>query len=135
MNSAPRANDLFTFCQFLFCVLFCTLTCTYSGLATKSVKAKLLLDQLCMLRGEVGIQHHHRQIYCSASLLRFNIQPTAGPLGGSDSKCFLLQVGALFSLSCVIGTETFPSPSQISSCKWRDFMSKRPKELVGMNCV
>ncbi|XP_055065688.2 mdm2-binding protein [Misgurnus anguillicaudatus] len=61
------------------------------GLATKSVKAKLLLDQLCMLRGEVG---------------------------------------ALFSLSCVIGTETFPSASQISSCKWRDFMSKRPKELV-----
>ncbi|KAI7806928.1 mdm2-binding protein isoform X1 [Triplophysa rosa] len=61
------------------------------GLATKSVKAKLLLDQLCTLRGEVG---------------------------------------ALFSLSCVISAETFPSASQISSCKWRDFMSKRPKELL-----
>lgn len=60
------------------------------GLASKSVKAKLLLDQLCTLRGEVG---------------------------------------ALFSLSCVISTETFPAASQLSSCKWRDFMSKRPKDL------
>uniref|UniRef100_A0A671PWM2 Mdm2-binding protein-like n=1 Tax=Sinocyclocheilus anshuiensis TaxID=1608454 RepID=A0A671PWM2_9TELE len=60
------------------------------GLTSKSVKAKLLLDQLCTLRGEVG---------------------------------------ALFSLSCVISTETFPVASQLSSCKWRDFMSKRPKDI------
>ncbi|XP_016366593.1 mdm2-binding protein-like isoform X2 [Sinocyclocheilus rhinocerous] len=60
------------------------------GLTSKSVKAKLLLDQLCTLRGEVG---------------------------------------ALFSLSCVISTETFPAASQLSSCKWRDFMSKRPKDI------
>uniref|UniRef100_A0A672KA23 MDM2 binding protein n=1 Tax=Sinocyclocheilus grahami TaxID=75366 RepID=A0A672KA23_SINGR len=74
---------------FLF-VLFHTLTFFYSGLTSKSVKAKLLLDQLCTLRGEVG---------------------------------------ALFSLSCVISTETFPAASQLSSCKWRDFMSKRPKDI------
>uniref|UniRef100_A0A8C1ULN7 MDM2 binding protein n=1 Tax=Cyprinus carpio TaxID=7962 RepID=A0A8C1ULN7_CYPCA len=60
------------------------------GLTSKSVKAKLLLDQLCTLRGEVG---------------------------------------ALFSLSCVISSETFPAASQLSSCKWRDFMSKRPKDI------
>ncbi|XP_016337692.1 mdm2-binding protein-like isoform X3 [Sinocyclocheilus anshuiensis] len=60
------------------------------GLTSKSVKAKLLLDQLCTLRGEVG---------------------------------------ALFSLSCVISSETFPAASQLSSCKWRDFMSKCPKDI------
>uniref|UniRef100_A0A8C1RY38 MDM2 binding protein n=1 Tax=Cyprinus carpio TaxID=7962 RepID=A0A8C1RY38_CYPCA len=64
------------------------------GLTSKSVKAKLLLDQLCTLRGEVG---------------------------------------ALFSLSCVISSETFPAASQLSSCKWRDFMSKRPKDIPGMS--
>ncbi|XP_059423523.1 mdm2-binding protein isoform X1 [Carassius carassius] len=60
------------------------------GLTSKSVKAKLLLDQLCTLRGEVG---------------------------------------ALFSLPCVISSEAFPAASQLSSCKWRDFMSKRPKDI------
>uniref|UniRef100_A0A673HIB4 MDM2 binding protein n=1 Tax=Sinocyclocheilus rhinocerous TaxID=307959 RepID=A0A673HIB4_9TELE len=60
------------------------------GLTSKSVKAKLLLDQLCTLRGEVG---------------------------------------ALFSLSCVISSETFPAASQLSSCKWRDFISKCPKDI------
>uniref|UniRef100_A0A8C2F3P3 MDM2 binding protein n=1 Tax=Cyprinus carpio TaxID=7962 RepID=A0A8C2F3P3_CYPCA len=49
--------------------------------------------------------------------------------GDKDKKCFLLQVGALFSLSCVISSETFPAASQLSSCKWRDFMSKRPKDI------
>ncbi|KAI2655418.1 Mdm2-binding protein [Labeo rohita] len=49
--------------------------------------------------------------------------------GDNDKKCFLLQVGALFSLSCVMSTETFPAASQLSSCKWRDFMSKRPKDV------
>uniref|UniRef100_A0A671M7E3 Mdm2-binding protein-like n=1 Tax=Sinocyclocheilus anshuiensis TaxID=1608454 RepID=A0A671M7E3_9TELE len=44
-------------------------------------------------------------------------------------SCFLLQVGALFSLSCVISSETFPAASQLSSCKWRDFMSKCPKDI------
>ncbi|RXN28194.1 mdm2-binding -like isoform X1 [Labeo rohita] len=39
------------------------------------------------------------------------------------------EVGALFSLSCVMSTETFPAASQLSSCKWRDFMSKRPKDV------
>ncbi|RXN26016.1 mdm2-binding -like isoform X1 [Labeo rohita] len=39
------------------------------------------------------------------------------------------KVGALFSLSCVMSTETFPAASQLSSCKWRDFMSKRPKDV------
>uniref|UniRef100_A0A8C2G6U8 MDM2 binding protein n=1 Tax=Cyprinus carpio TaxID=7962 RepID=A0A8C2G6U8_CYPCA len=78
-------------CTFIFLfVLFHTLTFFYSGLASKSVNAKLLLDQLCTLRGEVG---------------------------------------ALISLSCVISTETFPAASQLSSCKWRDFMSKRPKDI------
>ncbi|ROI36369.1 Mdm2-binding protein [Anabarilius grahami] len=75
------------------------------GLASKSLKAKLLLDQLSTLRGE--LEHW----------------------GDNDKKCFLLQVGALFSLSCVISTATFPAASQLSSCKWRDFMSKRPKDL------
>uniref|UniRef100_A0A672LNQ3 MDM2 binding protein n=1 Tax=Sinocyclocheilus grahami TaxID=75366 RepID=A0A672LNQ3_SINGR len=46
-----------------------------------------------------------------------------------DKKCFLLQVGALFSLFCVISSETFPAASQLSSCKWRDFMSKCPKDI------
>ncbi|KTG31093.1 hypothetical protein cypCar_00004714 [Cyprinus carpio] len=49
--------------------------------------------------------------------------------GNNDRKCFLLQVGALISLSCVISTETFPAASQLSSCKRRDFMSKRPKDI------
>uniref|UniRef100_A0A8C1VEM1 MDM2 binding protein n=1 Tax=Cyprinus carpio TaxID=7962 RepID=A0A8C1VEM1_CYPCA len=84
-------------CTFIFLfVLFHTLTFFYSSLASKSVKAKLLLDQLCTLRGEV-------------------------------------RLGALISLSCVISTETFPAASQLSSCKRRDFMSKRPKNIPGMS--
>lgn len=50
-------------CSVIFlCVLFRTLTRFYSGLASKSVKAKLLLDQLSTLRGEVGHLRHYHQL-------------------------------------------------------------------------
>ncbi|XP_060777716.1 mdm2-binding protein isoform X2 [Neoarius graeffei] len=58
------------------------------ALSSKSNKAKLLLDQLQALRGEVG---------------------------------------ALFSLSCVVSVEAFPPASQLSASKWRDFVAKCPK--------
>ncbi|KAB5586992.1 hypothetical protein PHYPO_G00007840 [Pangasianodon hypophthalmus] len=58
------------------------------ALSSKSAKAKLLLEQLRALRGEVG---------------------------------------ALFSLSCVVSVEAFPPASQLSASKWRDFVAKRPK--------
>lgn len=84
MNPVAKANDCrnhisrkfetvytLNYCHFLFCVLFHTLTWFYSGLATKSVKARLLLDQLCTLRGEVGlqIQPDHHQLSCSGQIL------------------------------------------------------------------
>ncbi|XP_017326579.1 mdm2-binding protein isoform X3 [Ictalurus punctatus] len=58
------------------------------ALSSKSAKAKLLLEQLRALRG---------------------------------------QVGALFSLSCVVSVEAFPPASQLSASKWRDFVAKCPK--------
>ncbi|XP_072536769.1 mdm2-binding protein [Salminus brasiliensis] len=60
------------------------------ALSSRSARAKLLLDQLQTLHGEVG---------------------------------------ALFSLSCVISTEVFPPAAQLSATRWRDFMAKRPKVL------
>ncbi|KAF5901089.1 mdm2-binding protein isoform X1, partial [Clarias magur] len=57
------------------------------ALSSKSIRAKLLLEQLRTLRGEVG---------------------------------------ALFSLSCVVSVEAFPPASQLSSSKWREFVAKHP---------
>uniref|UniRef100_A0A673ZPT0 MDM2 binding protein n=1 Tax=Salmo trutta TaxID=8032 RepID=A0A673ZPT0_SALTR len=42
---------------------------------------------------------------------------------------FVLQVGALFSLSCTVSSMALPPASQLSSQKWKDFMAKRPKTL------
>ncbi|KAF7708434.1 mdm2-binding protein isoform X1 [Silurus meridionalis] len=39
------------------------------------------------------------------------------------------EVGALFSLSCVVSVEAFPPASQLSASKWRDFVAKCPKTL------
>ncbi|CDR00665.1 unnamed protein product, partial [Oncorhynchus mykiss] len=39
------------------------------------------------------------------------------------------KVGALFSLSCTVSSMALPPASQLSSQKWKDFMSKRPKTL------
>ncbi|XP_008295644.1 mdm2-binding protein [Stegastes partitus] len=61
------------------------------GLSGKSMKAKLLLDQLRSLRGKVG---------------------------------------ALFSLSCIITPIAQPPASQISSQRWRESLSRRPKSLL-----
>ncbi|XP_039974542.1 mdm2-binding protein [Xiphias gladius] len=60
------------------------------GLCGKSAKAKLLLDQLRSLRG---------------------------------------QVGALFSLSCIITSIAQPAASQFSSQCWRESIARRPKSL------
>ncbi|CAB1456555.1 unnamed protein product [Pleuronectes platessa] len=60
------------------------------GLCGKSAKAKLLLDQLRSLRG---------------------------------------QVGALFSLSCVITSIVQPAASQLSSQRWRESIARRLKSL------
>ncbi|XP_018541379.1 mdm2-binding protein isoform X2 [Lates calcarifer] len=60
------------------------------GLCGKSAKAKLLLDQLRSLRG---------------------------------------QVGALFSLSCIITPIAQPAASQLSSQRWRESIARRPKSL------
>ncbi|KAK2854993.1 hypothetical protein Q7C36_006862 [Tachysurus vachellii] len=61
------------------------------ALSSKSAKARLLLDQLRALRGEVG---------------------------------------ALFSLSCVVSVEAIPPASQLSASKWRDFVGKCPKTFT-----
>ncbi|XP_019946597.2 mdm2-binding protein [Paralichthys olivaceus] len=60
------------------------------GLCGKSAKAKLLLDQLRSLRG---------------------------------------QVGALFSLSCIITPIVQPAASQLSSQRWRESIARRLKSL------
>ncbi|XP_023265041.1 mdm2-binding protein isoform X3 [Seriola lalandi dorsalis] len=60
------------------------------GLCGKSAKAKLLLDQLRSLRGEVG---------------------------------------ALFSLSCIVTPIAQPTASQLSSQRWRESIARRPKSL------
>ncbi|KAG7229397.1 hypothetical protein INR49_012788 [Caranx melampygus] len=60
------------------------------GLCGKSAKAKLLLDQLRSLRGEVG---------------------------------------ALFSLSCIVTPIAQPTASQLSSQSWRESIGRRPKSL------
>ncbi|XP_040899340.1 mdm2-binding protein [Toxotes jaculatrix] len=61
------------------------------ALSGKSAKAKLLLDQLRSLRG---------------------------------------QVGALFSLSCIITPIIQPPASQLSSQRWRESLARRPKSLL-----
>uniref|UniRef100_A0A8D2ZNM1 Mdm2-binding protein n=1 Tax=Scophthalmus maximus TaxID=52904 RepID=A0A8D2ZNM1_SCOMX len=61
------------------------------GLCGKSAKAKLLLDQLRSLRG---------------------------------------QVGALFSLSCIITLVAQPTASQLSSQRWRESIARKPKSLT-----
>ncbi|XP_051263815.1 mdm2-binding protein isoform X1 [Dicentrarchus labrax] len=60
------------------------------NLSMKSMKAKLLLDQLRSLRGKVG---------------------------------------ALFSLSCIITPITQPAASQLSSQRWRESITRRPKSF------
>nr|WGL47437.1 mdm2 [Rachycentron canadum] len=60
------------------------------GLCGKSAKAKLLLDQLRSLRGEVG---------------------------------------ALFSLSCIVTPIAQPTATQLSSQRWRESIARRPKSL------
>ncbi|XP_022067401.2 mdm2-binding protein isoform X1 [Acanthochromis polyacanthus] len=73
------------------------------GLSGKSMKAKLLLDQLRSLRGKVG---------------------------------------ALFSLSCIVTPVAQPAAGQLSSQRWRESLSRRPKSLLapdvevkGESCV
>ncbi|KAM4735317.1 mdm2-binding protein isoform 2-T2 [Anableps anableps] len=61
------------------------------GLSGKSVKAKLLLDQLRALRG---------------------------------------QVGALFSLSCIITPIAQPPAIQLSSQRWKECLSRTPKSFL-----
>lgn len=42
---------------------------------------------------------------------------------------FYLQVGALFSLSCIITPIAQPAASQLSSQRWRESIARRPKSL------
>ena len=44
---------------------------------------------------------------------------------------FNIQVGALFSLSCIITPIAQRAPSQLSSQRWREAIAKRPKSLAG----
>lgn len=43
--------------------------------------------------------------------------------------CHYLQVGALFSLSCVITAVAQPAANQLSSQRWRESVARRPKSL------
>ncbi|KAL2101925.1 hypothetical protein ACEWY4_003686 [Coilia grayii] len=40
------------------------------------------------------------------------------------------KVAAVFSLSCVVSAMAMPSPSQLSTHKWKELMAKRPKALT-----
>ncbi|XP_063042112.1 mdm2-binding protein isoform X2 [Engraulis encrasicolus] len=40
------------------------------------------------------------------------------------------KVAAVFSLSCVVSPMALPSPSQLSTHKWKEFMAKRPKAFT-----
>uniref|UniRef100_A0A665SXL7 MDM2 binding protein n=1 Tax=Echeneis naucrates TaxID=173247 RepID=A0A665SXL7_ECHNA len=45
-------------------------------------------------------------------------------------ELFLLQVGVLFSLSCIVTPIAQPAATQLSSQRWRETMSRRPKSLT-----
>lgn len=44
---------------------------------------------------------------------------------------FPYQVGALFSLSCIITPIAQPAASQLSSQRWRESIARRPKSIPG----
>ncbi|MEQ2157608.1 hypothetical protein GOODEAATRI_003462, partial [Goodea atripinnis] len=45
------------------------------------------------------------------------------------------QVGALFSLSCIITPIAQPPPSQLSSQRWKECLSRTPKSFLGMTLL
>uniref|UniRef100_A0A3P8T5F0 MDM2 binding protein n=1 Tax=Amphiprion percula TaxID=161767 RepID=A0A3P8T5F0_AMPPE len=56
--------------------------------------------------------------------------------------CLIVQVGALFSLSCIVTPIAQPAAGQLSSQRWRESLSRRPKSLLapdvevkGESCV
>ncbi|NXV59964.1 MTBP protein, partial [Molothrus ater] len=74
------------------------------------------------------------------SLSRKNNKKTSTLL--LDQISFLSgKVGALFTLPCYVSSEVIPSPAQLSSKKWKEYMAKKPKvisvpeiELKGESC-
>uniref|UniRef100_A0A8D2N3X9 MDM2 binding protein n=1 Tax=Zonotrichia albicollis TaxID=44394 RepID=A0A8D2N3X9_ZONAL len=74
------------------------------------------------------------------SLSRKNNKKTSALL--LDQISFLSgKVGALFTLPCNVSSVVIPSPAQLSSKKWKEYMAKKPKvisvpeiELKGESC-
>ncbi|NXB90853.1 MTBP protein, partial [Vidua chalybeata] len=74
------------------------------------------------------------------SLSRKNTKETSTLL--LDQISFLSgKVGALFTLPCNVSSVVIPSPAQLSTKKWKEYMSKKPKvisvpeiELKGESC-
>ncbi|NWZ74748.1 MTBP protein, partial [Poecile atricapillus] len=74
------------------------------------------------------------------SLSRKNTEETSTLL--LDQISFLSgKVGALFTLPCNVSSVVIPSPAQLSSKKWKEYMAKKPKvisvpeiELKGESC-
>uniref|UniRef100_A0A8C5TLD5 MDM2 binding protein n=1 Tax=Malurus cyaneus samueli TaxID=2593467 RepID=A0A8C5TLD5_9PASS len=66
-------------------------------------------------------------------------------LGFSNIECLVFalvfQVGALFTLPCNVSSVVIPSPAQLSTKKWKEYVAKKPKvitvpeiELKGESC-
>ncbi|NXQ59913.1 MTBP protein, partial [Anthoscopus minutus] len=74
------------------------------------------------------------------TLSRKNIEETSTLL--LDQISFLSgKVGALFTLPCNVSSVVIPSPAQLSTKKWKEYMAKKPKvisvpeiELKGESC-
>ncbi|KFR17104.1 Mdm2-binding protein, partial [Opisthocomus hoazin] len=89
---------------------------------------------------------------CFISDLEFELYPfLGGPISSYNvSKCTTLPgqvsfisfvVGALFTLPCNVSSVVIPSPAQLSTKKWKEYMAKKPKvitvpeiELKGESC-
>lgn len=41
-------------------------------------------------------------------------------------------MGALFTLPCNVSSVVIPSPAQLSTKKWKEYMAKKPKVISGM---
>lgn len=69
------------------------------------------------------VANRHRQLYVELYIVKHEVYVYL--------LCFKIQVGALFSLSCIITPVAEPAPSQLNSQRWRESIARRPKSVPG----
>uniref|UniRef100_A0A7M4EMN6 MDM2 binding protein n=1 Tax=Crocodylus porosus TaxID=8502 RepID=A0A7M4EMN6_CROPO len=65
---------------------------------------------------------------CFVSDLEFELETSVLLLNQVASLCG--KVGALFALPCSVSNILIPSPTQLSTKKWKEYMSKKPKAIT-----